>query len=160
MRGKTYAIMRPSAADGQKLLTLLAVAMADPDGEEIPESVRESIAEQASDDAVARLALGRAFDEMIADGLSGPEIQAATSAAVICWTASREAAEAFWRSGGELPGQSPTAPQQTATPTLTASASTTRTSVSRKRTTARRTAQSAGSSKGSHSRNSGSGTPT
>lgn len=141
-RGKTYAVMRPSAADGMKLLSLLSVELMTQNGEEVSDSVKEAITLQTADDAIARLALGMAYEEMVSDGLSGPEIEFAVSTAVICWTVDQEAAEAFWRSGGKVPGATPTQADRprTATPTPMASASTTRTSGSRKRTTARKRA--------------------
>lgn len=141
-RGTTYSVMRPSAADGRKLLSLLAVEFMTQDGEDVSDSVREAISREAEGDGIARLALGSAYEQMIAGGLSDPEIQFAVSTAVICWTVDQEAAEAFWRSGGKVPGpiRTPKAPPQTATHTPTASASTRRTSGSRKGTTVRRNA--------------------
>lgn len=102
--GKEYVIPAPSASAGLRLEALLALGVAARNGVEL--SKQDKAALRLDDDQeidLYRDALGTAYDEMVADGVSLPELQHAGATAFIKWTQGEAAAEAFWESGGKGP---------------------------------------------------------
>lgn len=95
--GVTYRVPPPSAAKGlvlQRMSDLINVAAA---GGEV-DSV--SLAQLKLDDQQEvdfyRNNLGTAYDEMLAGGVTLPEIKVAAAFAFLFWTQGREVAESFW----------------------------------------------------------------
>ena len=131
--GKTYTVHPPSAADGADLLNKLTLGMAADAGIDLAEA-RGQI--EVSDDDLpdfARQCLGKAYDEMVADGLADQQLQFCVTTAFLAWTMGKAFAELYWESGGKVTGPTRKARRarpRTATPTPSAAASTTKTSAS------------------------------
>lgn len=144
IRGKAYRIDPPSALVGLRLQTLSATGMKaalaeDPDLTDeqrqqlaLSDEDRESIALDDQDsEQFTRDVLGAAYDTMLADGVSLPEIGFATTTAFLAWTVSPEMAQVYWEAGGKAQKPTPNrAARRASTRKSTAADSTTKTPAS------------------------------
>ena len=129
--GKVSQVQPPPAAVGAHLMNRLALGIAVDAG--IPVSDDERGAVEVTDDELpdfARMCLGDAYDEMVADGLDSTRIEFAVTTAFYAWTVGKAFAEAHWEAGGKLAGATATATPPTAIPTPTAAGSSSQTSAS------------------------------
>lgn len=134
--GRTYIVEPPSAADGAYLMNLMALGLAADAGVDV--TGFDLDISDGNPDFGART-LGAAYQQMLDDGLSMPQVGFAAETAFLAWTVSKEYAEHHWETGGKA-GRPNRAQRRhpTATPTPAAAANTTQTPASRNGTKTRR----------------------
>jgi hypothetical protein len=138
IRGKGYVIHPPRADVGYALSMMLAAGVLLDAGVPLTDDdlAEANAAAHVADDKLegfARQCLNgprdgvpvEVYEEMLADGLSHPEVEIAAQTAFLAWTGGREAAEVFWNTGGKALAQRRPHPalRQTETPTPAAEAS-------------------------------------
>lgn len=134
--GKTYIVEPPTAADGAYLMNLMALGLAADAGVDV--SGFDLDIPEGDPDFGART-LGAAYQQMLDDGLSMPQVGFAAETAFLAWTVSKEYAEHHWETGGKA-GRPNRAQRRhpTATQTPAAAATTTQNSGSASGTKTRR----------------------
>lgn len=145
IRGKEYVIHPPRADVGMALSMRLAAGVliqagVELDEEDLAEADRRAqVADDEEPDFFRQCLNGPkagkpilVYEEMLADGLSHPEVEMAAQTAFFAWTYGREAAEFYWNAGGKAMAQRLRHPalRQTETPTPSAAESTTPTAAS------------------------------
>lgn len=144
IRGKTYRVEPPTAAVGAALMNRLAAGVAVDAGLTLSDEDRAQATVGGDDeDEFARMCLGSAFDEMVVDDLPKPLLDFAVSTAFIAWTMGKDAAVAWWESGGKVPGagKRPSGLPRMETQTPRAAATTTPKRASRSGTSAKKKAK-------------------
>jgi hypothetical protein len=138
IRGTTYVVDPPPANIGAHLVNRLALGIAADAGLPINDEDRgQLIVDDEDMPDFGRQCLGPVYDQMLADGISHPELEFATTTAFYAWTLGLEFAEQYWESAGELgrpteqrsgrPTATPTPPAEASTTPTPASASGTKT---------------------------------
>lgn len=117
VRGKTYRVPAPKAREGLYLQAIMDA------GESLVVTGGVTKANQTvlSDDeerSAYQLALGSAWEEMVADGLEWPIVKHAGLTALVYWTRGPQQAERTWSLFG---GKAPEGPQETDSPDPTSS---------------------------------------
>ncbi|MFD6885140.1 hypothetical protein [Streptomyces sp. NPDC059957] len=97
IRGKPYRVPAPSAEVGLLTQALVHAAAVAADGGRADEQVLADAAERNH----YRDVLGPTYDELIADGVSWPELKHAALTCMVWIAQDRVAAERFWNSGGD-----------------------------------------------------------
>lgn len=108
--GKVYVIQPVDAKVGlnmQRMMTILTQASAGFDV--TPEQVQAVEFDDEGEEALYRLTLGDAFEQMTEDGVSWPRLKHAAITAYFFHTAGRQTAETIWATGGR--GKAPKQPQ-------------------------------------------------
>lgn len=142
-RGKTYEVPAVDAETGLRLQKLVAAGVRTAlDGNVDPATIE--LVSDADELGFYETILGPVYDQLIADGASGPALKFIGQTALMWHAQDFEMAETFWRAEGKAP--TPNREQRrTATRTSTAAATTTRKRASAsgtttpKATTSRRT---------------------
>ncbi|MBD2760075.1 hypothetical protein IEE94_11205 [Yimella sp. cx-573] len=145
IRGTTYRVESPLAGPGLRLTALATISMglaADADADLLAEAL---VLGQDDERNFLQLALGDAYDRMVADDLPYQWIEHAGITAWIHWTLGAESAATFWESGGKL-AAAKTPPTPTAS-TSTGAASTTKRPGSGSGTTSRPKSGTSGTKK-------------
>ncbi|MFF9261995.1 DUF7426 family protein [Streptomyces longwoodensis] len=137
---KTYTIPAPSAETGLRVQAIMQAAAVAADGGKVDEPLLKDAAERD----MYRDVLGTAHTEMVADGVSWPQLKHCAVTAMVWIVQNAEAAERYWNSGGD-PNR--LAPNRKARRSSSGAASTTRSRGSGSSTTPRTAARS-GSKKG------------
>ncbi len=141
--GKTYLVPEPGIKEGLYLQAIvdtgesLAISAAITSAENrrtrraqgdrgpsVVTDANRAILNDAEERTVYQLALGSAYDDMVADGVTWPRLKHAGMTAVVRWTRSLEAAERFWAGYGQgkaeaattSPTRGDTSPEDTSTP--------------------------------------------
>lgn len=94
---RTYTVPAPSAEVGLRTQALINAAAVVADGGRVDEQVLGDAAERNLYGDV----LGTAYDEMIADGVTWPELKHCAITAMVWIAQDKEAAEKYWRSAGD-----------------------------------------------------------
>ncbi|MEU3710486.1 DUF7426 family protein [Streptomyces catenulae] len=94
---RTYTVPAPSAETGLRVQAIINAAAVAADGGEADEQVLADAAERD----LYRDALGAAYDEMIADGVTWPELKHCAITAMVWIAQDTEAAERYWDAGGD-----------------------------------------------------------
>ncbi|MGW6518541.1 DUF7426 family protein [Streptomyces sp. NPDC054962] len=94
---KTYTVPAPAAATGLRVQAIMQAAAVAADGGQVDEPVLRDAAERD----MYRDVLGTAHGEMVADGVSWPELKHAAVTAMVWIVQNREAAERYWNAGGD-----------------------------------------------------------
>ena len=106
--GKTYTVPSPSAATGLFVQQVMGVAANVQAGNEVDD---QSLASLTLDDAqeknLYKRLLGPVYDEFVADELSWEHIKHAGTTCMIWVAQDRDAAEAFWNTGGQPAPKAP-----------------------------------------------------
>lgn len=134
--GKTYKIPPPPARVGLRLQLMRDAASMRDAGVEL--NAEDLALLKVDDDEEASFyewTLRTAYQEMLADGVTLPEIKVASAGAFLFWTAAsghgQEELEAFWAAQGDPPNAS--TEQQTPTPVVRGSAPTVEASTTKRR---------------------------
>lgn len=97
IKGKTYTVPALNALDGAKITRLITLFRAVQAGVELSEDeMAEVVSADFSDEVFGPTLLGPAYDEMIADNVSGLYVARAFQTAMSFLLDGREAAEAVW----------------------------------------------------------------
>ncbi|WKU45968.1 hypothetical protein Q3V23_18950 [Streptomyces sp. VNUA116] len=94
---RIYTVPAPSAEVGLRTQALINAAAVAADGGRVDEQVLGDAAERS----LYRDVLGSAHDEMIADGVSWPELKHAAITAMVWIAQDKAAAETYWNSAGD-----------------------------------------------------------
>lgn len=98
--GKLYTICAPSAETGLRTQAMVqAAAAAAQNGE--GDAADAEVLNDAGERDLYRDVLGDVHDEMIADGVSWPELKHCAITATIWIAAGTEQAETYWKTGGD-----------------------------------------------------------
>ncbi|MEU9141711.1 hypothetical protein AB0D33_38225 [Streptomyces sp. NPDC048404] len=93
----TYTVPAPSAATGLRVQAIMQAAATAADGGKVDEAI---LADAAERDMYADV-LGTAHAEMVANGVSWPQLKHAAVTAMVWIVQSKDAAERYWNSGGD-----------------------------------------------------------
>lgn len=94
---RTYTVPAPSAEVGLRTQALINAAAVAADGGRVDEQVLSDAAERS----LYRDILGSAHDEMIAAGVTWPELKHCAITAMVWVAQDKAAAEAYWNSAGD-----------------------------------------------------------
>lgn len=106
INGKQYVVTPPSAADGLLLEAMKSMSEAVRAGKQVPPAHQAAVlaaTETHEHLDMHRLALGPAYDEMIADGVNYMMLKHAGLTAFVHWTQGEVHAERFWEKYAAAP---------------------------------------------------------
>lgn len=113
--GKRYRISAPPARDGLWLQGVMDAAEQQLFAGSVSASTKTVLADDQERTAF-QMALGPAFDEMLADEIPWPVLKHAAVTAILYWTRDKAAAERYWASFGDGQGNA-TSPETPGSPT-------------------------------------------
>ena len=101
IRGKVYTVPPVDAETGLRLQRLAEVAAQAAKAVENGEGLDAIVFDDDDEIDLYRVALGAAYEEMLADGVSWPALKIAGVTAWLDSAVGREAAEAYWNAAGD-----------------------------------------------------------
>ena len=101
IKGKTYLVPPVDAETGLRLQRLAEVAAQAAKAVENGERLDAIVFDDDDEIDLYRVALGAAYEEMLADGVSWPALKIAGVTAWLDSAVGREAAEAYWNAAGD-----------------------------------------------------------